>query len=38
MIIELKEKQAEVAAMKRNLSSFVQTLEPLLKEVLVTLH
>ncbi len=38
MIIELKERQKEVGAMKRNLSSFVQSLQPLLREVLVTLH
>jgi len=38
MTIELKEKQKEVAAMKKNLSSFVQSLESLIQEVLFTLH
>ena len=38
MVIELKERQQEVAAMQRNLSSFVKSLQSLLEEVLVTLH
>jgi hypothetical protein len=38
MIIELVERQEEVATMKKDLSNFVQTLQELLQEVLVTLH
>ncbi len=38
MIIELVERQEEVTTMKKDLSNFVQTLQELLQEVLVTLH